>query len=32
MHIFSYNGMSIRRVYGGEGQGKKTTQTEYGGP
>ena len=30
--MVSYNGMSIRRLYGGEGQGRKTTQTEYGGP
>ena len=26
MHIFSYNGMSIRRVYGGKGKGEASTQ------
>ena len=31
MHIFSYNGMSIRRVYGGKGKGEASTQAEYGG-
>ena len=30
MHIFSYNGMSIRRVYGGKGKGEASTQAEYG--